>query len=50
GIEMMFRIDGINQVKYITDDEKKTRIRIVARRLMLDGGITVAKIGDLSAG
>ncbi|MEE2709489.1 MAG: phosphotransferase [Gemmatimonadota bacterium] len=50
GIEMMFRIDGINQVKYITDDEKKTRIRIAARLLMLDGGITVAKIGDLSAG
>ncbi len=50
GIEMLFRIDGINQVKYIKDDDIKTRIRIAARRLMLDGGITVARIGDLATG
>ena len=50
GIEMLFRIDGINQVKYITDDDIKARIRIAARRLMLDGGITVARIGALAVG
>ena len=36
GLEMLFRIDGINQVKYITDDEVKARIRLAAKRLMLD--------------
>jgi 5-methylthioribose kinase len=47
GIEMLFRIDGINQVKYITDDDIKAHIRIAAKRLMLDEGMTVARIGDL---
>ncbi len=41
GLEMLFRIDGINQVGYITDDEVKDRIRRAARPMMLDGGITV---------
>ena len=42
GLEMLFRIDGINQVDYITDDEVKARIRHAARRMMLDGSATVA--------
>ena len=42
GLEMMFRIDGINQVKYITDDGIKARIRQAARPMMLDEGIAVA--------
>jgi 5-methylthioribose kinase len=36
GLEMIFRIDGINQVKYITNEEVKARIRVAAKRLMLD--------------
>ncbi len=42
GLEMLFRIDGINQVDYITDDGVKTRIRKAARPMMLDDGIAVA--------
>ena len=42
GLEMLFRIDGINQVKYITDDGVKARIRQAARPMMLDEGIAVA--------
>ena len=42
GLEMLFRIDGINQVKYITDDGVKVRIRQAARPMMLDDEITVA--------
>ncbi len=42
GLEMLFRIDGINQVDYITDDGVKTRIRRAAERMMLDGSVTVA--------
>lgn len=42
GLEMLFRIDGINQVDYITDDGVKARIRQAARPMMLDGGIAVA--------
>ncbi len=42
GLEMLFRIDGINQVKYITDDGVKARIRRAAGRMMLDEGATVA--------
>ena len=42
GLEMIFRIDGINQVSYITDDGVKARIRQAARPMMLDDGIAVA--------
>lgn len=42
GLEMLFRIDGINQVKYITDDGVKARIREAARPMMLDEGTAVA--------
>lgn len=42
GLEMLFRIDGINRVNYITDDEVKARIRRAAKRMMLDGSTTVA--------
>ena len=41
GLEMLFRIDGINQVKYITEDEVKARIRVVAKQLMLDDKMKV---------
>lgn len=44
GLEMLFRIDGINQVKYITDDDVKARIRQAARPLMLDGDMNVENI------
>lgn len=43
GLEMLFRIDGINQVRYITDDGVKARIRQAARPMMLDEGISVAE-------
>ena len=42
GLEMLFRIDGINQVRYITDDGVKARIRQAARPIMLDDGLSVA--------
>lgn len=42
GLEMLFRIDGINQVKYITDDGVRARIRQAARPMMLEEGIGVA--------
>ena len=42
GLEMLFRIDGINQVRYITDDGVKARIREAARPMMLDDGMAVA--------
>ena len=48
GIEMLFRIDGINQVKYITDNGVKERIRTVAKRLMLDDRITVQRVHALT--
>ncbi len=41
GLEMLFRIDGINQVKYITDDGVKARIRQAARPMMLDAGLAL---------
>ncbi|MXY96493.1 MAG: hypothetical protein F4Z29_01805 [Gemmatimonadetes bacterium] len=42
GLEMLFRIDGINQVRYITDDGVRARIRQAARPMMLDDEMTVA--------
>ena len=42
GLEMLFRIDGINQVSYITDDGVKDGIRQAGGRMMLDAGATVA--------
>ena len=47
GLEMLFRIDGINQVRYITDDGVKARIREAARPMMLDGGLSVAGLRHL---
>lgn len=44
GLEMLFRIDGINQVKYITDEDVKARIRVVAKRLMIDDQMKVQDI------
>lgn len=41
GLEMLFRIDGINRVKYVAEDEAKNRIRSAAKRLMLDDGMSV---------
>ncbi len=49
GLEMLFRIDGINQVRYITDDGVKARIRQAARPMMLDDGISVAGLRQLQA-
>ena len=42
GLEMLFRIDGINQVSYIINEEVKVRIRGAARHIMLDGSASVA--------
>jgi len=50
GIEMLFRIDGINQVKYITDDQVKRNIRVAARRLMQDNEFTMDRIEELIPG
>ncbi len=47
GLEMLFRIDGINQVGYITDDGVKARIRQAARPMMLDDGMTVAGLSQI---
>ena len=44
GLEMLFRIDGLNQVKYITDDGVKVRIRLAAERFMLDDQMKVDDI------
>ena len=41
GLEMLFRIDGINQVSYIINEEVKVRIRGAARHIMLDGSASV---------
>ena len=49
GLEMLFRIDGINQVRYITDDGVKARIREAARPMMLDDGISVAGLNRIQA-
>ncbi len=47
GLEMLFRIDGINQVRYVTDDGVKARVRQAARPMMLDEGISVPGLRDV---
>ncbi|MBT4602300.1 MAG: phosphotransferase [Bacteroidetes Order II. Incertae sedis bacterium] len=47
GIEMLFRIDGINQVKYIKDENVKLRIRGAAKQLMIDEELSIASLEDL---
>ncbi len=47
GLEMLFRIDGINQVRYVTDDGVKARIREAARPMMLEDGVSVAGLRNV---
>lgn len=49
GVEMLFRIDGINRVKYVTDDAAKARIRAFASRLILDDQMTVERMCALGS-
>lgn len=48
GIEMLFRIDGINRVKYITDESVKSRLRLAAKRFLLDDRLMVSDLPGIT--
>ena len=48
GIEMLFRIDGINRVKYITDESVKSRLRLAAKRFLLDDRLRVSDLPGIT--
>ena len=47
GLEMLFRIDGINQVNYISDNIVKTNIRDTARLMMIDENPSVLRLKNI---